>query len=449
MKFKLSAMAALFAFAPYHAMAADLGGNCCADLEERVAELEATTADKGNRRVSLTVSGHVHEAIFAFDVDSDDDSVDGSNVYIGTHNSSRSRFRFRGDANINADWSAGFFMEFGVRRNALNATSQDDAREDAGIDIRHEALYVKSKTLGTIWLGHTSSAIDGITEICLGCAIGNASPDYSVSANNLLATRNFPEIDLAALTVSAVDLTFRNAGSASGFFPGEGDRRNMIKWISPTVGGFSLSASWGGDDFWDAALRYAGEFGSIRVGAGIGYSQTTNGADDAGVSSIGCNSETAESDRDCTTLGASVSAMHVPSGVYFRGSWGQNKNELAVVTGTTDEGWEITAGISKKWNSLGKTNIWALYGVSERTIGLLNGSGELEGVPVDVSFSNELTTYGFGLQQNIDAAAMEVYIWYRHYEGESTFDARIGNSAILGTGQAEADVITAGARVRF
>ena len=27
--------------------AADLGGNCCADLEERVAELEATTARKG------------------------------------------------------------------------------------------------------------------------------------------------------------------------------------------------------------------------------------------------------------------------------------------------------------------------------------------------------------------------------------------------------------------
>ncbi len=34
------------------AQAADLGGNCCADLEERVAELEATTARKGNRKVS-------------------------------------------------------------------------------------------------------------------------------------------------------------------------------------------------------------------------------------------------------------------------------------------------------------------------------------------------------------------------------------------------------------
>ncbi len=33
-------------------LAADLGGDCCADLEERIAELEATTARKGNRKVS-------------------------------------------------------------------------------------------------------------------------------------------------------------------------------------------------------------------------------------------------------------------------------------------------------------------------------------------------------------------------------------------------------------
>ena len=46
-------------FSTASAQAADLGGNCCADLEERVAELEATTARKGNRRMSLTVSGQV------------------------------------------------------------------------------------------------------------------------------------------------------------------------------------------------------------------------------------------------------------------------------------------------------------------------------------------------------------------------------------------------------
>ena len=47
--------------------AADLGGNCCADLEERIAELEATTARKGNRKMSLTITGQVHRMVLWWD----------------------------------------------------------------------------------------------------------------------------------------------------------------------------------------------------------------------------------------------------------------------------------------------------------------------------------------------------------------------------------------------
>ena len=76
------------------AIAADLGGNCCADLEERIAELEATTARKGNRKVSLTVSGHVNEAVLWWDDDFE------SNVYQVTNLVSQTRFRFVGEAKI-------------------------------------------------------------------------------------------------------------------------------------------------------------------------------------------------------------------------------------------------------------------------------------------------------------------------------------------------------------
>ena len=77
------------------AQAADLGGDCCADLEERIAELEATTARKGNRKVSLTISGWVNEAAFVWD-----DGTE-SNVYIGTNSLEQSRFKFAGEAKIN------------------------------------------------------------------------------------------------------------------------------------------------------------------------------------------------------------------------------------------------------------------------------------------------------------------------------------------------------------
>src|SRR5436189_5696977 len=106
-KYSLSALVAagLLAGAATSATAADLGGNCCADLEERIAELEATTARKGNRKVSLTISGWVNEAVFAWD--------DGAerNVYVGTNSLEQSRFRFTGDPKINADVSAGFVPE--------------------------------------------------------------------------------------------------------------------------------------------------------------------------------------------------------------------------------------------------------------------------------------------------------------------------------------------------
>ncbi|MEO0811159.1 MAG: porin, partial [Pseudomonadota bacterium] len=75
----LCAVTSAFVFSSL-AHAADLGGECCTDLEERIAELEATTARKGNRTVSLTVSGYVNQAVMLFDVDGQPNET---NVYVG------------------------------------------------------------------------------------------------------------------------------------------------------------------------------------------------------------------------------------------------------------------------------------------------------------------------------------------------------------------------------
>src|SRR5262252_1309634 len=85
------------------AKAADLGGDCCADLEERVAELEATTARKGNRKMSLTITGQVHRIIMWWD--------DGksSRTYYGVDNTnSSSRFSLLGEAKVTPSVKMGF-----------------------------------------------------------------------------------------------------------------------------------------------------------------------------------------------------------------------------------------------------------------------------------------------------------------------------------------------------
>ncbi len=109
-KFSLSALVAtgllVGGLSVGSASAADLGGNCCADLEERIAELEATTARKGNRKVSLTVSGWVAEQTLWWD----DGAARGTYVGgIGT--TLASNVKFTGQATIMPGWYAGYVAQ--------------------------------------------------------------------------------------------------------------------------------------------------------------------------------------------------------------------------------------------------------------------------------------------------------------------------------------------------
>ncbi len=56
---------------------------------------------------------------------------------------------------------------------------------------------------------------------------------------------------------------------ATQFGPG---RNDAIRYDSPSIYGFIASASWGDNDYWDVALRFAKEWNSIKIAAAIGYS---------------------------------------------------------------------------------------------------------------------------------------------------------------------------------
>jgi hypothetical protein len=113
------------------AKAADLGGDCCADLEERVAELEATTVRKGNKKVTVNLSGWLIKSANWWN-----DGVD-QNVYIGDKGFPiASHFTISGSAQITPGWSAGYTLQVeapgGVFAFATNQF-QDDAGVVTGI----------------------------------------------------------------------------------------------------------------------------------------------------------------------------------------------------------------------------------------------------------------------------------------------------------------------------
>ena len=446
------------------AMAADLGGNCCADLEERVAELEATTARKGNRRVSLTVYGQINEGLLYWD-----DGVE-SNAYVVTNENSRSRFGFRGDARLNAEWSAGYLLEIGVRIANSAAVSQlvdDNTSSTASLDLRHSAWYLDSNRLGRMWVGHTSMATDGITEINLSNAGNIGAPDVNNWMGGMfLRTRGINGGRLARADGSSIrGLTWSGILSQANANVGDGDRRNLIRYISPTFWGFTFSASWGEDDFWDSALRYANEFNGIRVAAGIGVQQWMDGngravlpnlGSFAGASSVGTVSQgdrgcadlnyvvglgaaTKGSDVDCTAVGMSASAMHVPTGLYIAGAYGwmEDENRRLLFAATTngrvlnaddrDEFWYIQAGVEKNWFGIGKTTFYGEYfrgdtggGLAAGGVNNIGGLVAFGGAfPTNAVITNsEVDVWGIGLVQTIDAAAMDLYIGYRNYQGD-------------------------------
>ena len=105
------------------ALAADLGGNCCADLEERIAELEATTARKGNRKMSLTITGQVNKVIQYWN----DGHTTGAFYGLDNTNSS-SRFSFLGEARVSPKTKVGFEIMLETEGPNTTSRAQPDQR---------------------------------------------------------------------------------------------------------------------------------------------------------------------------------------------------------------------------------------------------------------------------------------------------------------------------------
>jgi predicted porin len=371
------------------AKAADLGGGCCADLEERVAELEATTARKGNRVVSLQVYGQVNKALLIWD-----DGVN-SDAFIVDNDASGSRVGFTGSAKFKPGWSAGYLMELDIQDAASDKVTNIDENGDDPADeilIRYNYVYIESETLGRVSLGQASTAADGVSEVVLGNSLKNSDLHHGT---------NF--------TIQGLGLKLSQVASNL-----DGGRDDVIRYDSPSIYGFIVSASWGDNDYADVALRFKKEWNSIRVAAAIAYQWDSSNDGSPG--------------DDFETLHGSVSVMHVPTGIY--GAFAAGRREVEDVEDDATF-WYAQLGIEKKFLPYGSTTIYGDY-------------GQYDDVAANLLLADdsEATRWGLGIVQKIDSAAMELYAQATFW----SFDATVGGEA---RDAEDLTTVMIGSRIKF
>ncbi|MFM9937879.1 MAG: porin [Hyphomicrobiaceae bacterium] len=405
------------------ALAADLGGNCCADLEERIAELEATTVRKGNRKVSLQISGYVSHHVMFWD--------DGgqSDTYIGDGGNYGSRWRFKGEAKINAELTAGFLYEYTAFANSISSLNQLNGGDDLGasgggtgtggtpgnLALRDSTVWLKHSRLGMVKVGHGSTATDNLVLIDLGGVAGAATPDVALyNGGFILRHANGALSGSAGAPTTAVTWNQIINGGESW----DTTRRNHVLYETPTLHGFSLQAAVAEDNYWDVALRYAGEFNGVRIAFGIGYREDTEFNAPIQFAGVAPN---ALCNLDCNRMQSaflgSGSILHTPTGLFLTVAAGKREHERAEsLLGSVDNRnadasfWYLSGGVARNFFGIGNTVLFAEYG---------NHEDGLRFVRNDVTTS-EVTNWGLGIVQNIDAAAMEVFLVYKNFEADFT-----------------------------
>ena len=423
------------------ANAADLGGNCCADLEERIAELEATTARKGNRKVSLTISGQISTQLMFWD-----DGIK-NDVYVSGPTQSNSRWRMTGTAKISPEVSAGFLYEFEAfasqssSQNQLigngmtvNGTSGDD-NGGSGHSLREMLAWIEHSRLGRVSMGHGSTAANNAILVDLSGKGMAASNDVRLHSSGFYIAGTVAGVGVHS------NLTWGNFfNGASGDWLNE--RNEHIQYRTPTLAGFSFGASVGEDNYWDIEGRYSGEFNGVRIASRVGYSVRSEYDQAAGA--LFC---TANCEKKVEQLAGSLSIRHMPTGLFFTGAAGWRDTTDSAVGGDYDSSFfYLSGGVARNFTGLGDTVFYGEYsewkGVGQDVNTATAGPAGTVAFGLPILSGDKLNHWGIGIVQHVDAAAMEFWLAYKNY----SLDA----PGILGPFQAEdLHLIQAGTRIRF
>ena len=176
------------------------------------------------------------------------------------------------------DWSAGYTLEIGTVGAASNSWDQiiDDGVTTSALTVRKSNWWLKSGTYGKFTVGLEGTATYHLLD--------------DADATN---TRNFSDAEAAAVAQGRFLLRSNGNGVGGGAFgtglrwsdilrgvnngtPGQNGRRNIVRYNSPELYGFVVTASWGEDDMGGVSLTYKNVWGDFQVLGKAGFEHSSD-----------------------------------------------------------------------------------------------------------------------------------------------------------------------------
>ncbi|RUO97471.1 porin, partial [Hyphomicrobium sp.] len=341
-----------------------------------------------------------------------------------------SHVKFTGQATILPGWTAGYVLHIEAIGSDILTTNQN--RPDGpnaltgtanGVSTLQSFWFIKSDQLGKVSVGKQSDAADNSAILVDGSGSLVPANWVAFDVNSFgIRTKNGLFIGSGAFTGNANNAVVKWGGaycqSAGGAW-GDcfGVPRNTVRYDSPTFGGFSVSASWGEDDIWAITTRYAGEWHDFKVAAVASYAESTDEGLNLGISAT----------QQYFQAGGYVE--HTPTGLWLYGAYGHDTYDFD--GSGQSETYYIKGGIRQRWIPLGHT---VAYGEYEH----IRGSNAFsQSALADIGATHDTTkVWGLGVVQEIDAAAMSIWLKYRHldYDDNNTAGIAYDNFDYVGMG---------------
>lgn len=365
-------------------------GLAAAALTGAVMPGNAAEVSSGNDGVSLTLSGQVNRGVLFVD-----DGTETEVIHVDNDNSS-TRFRLIGKGNISESVTVGSQIEVQFESDSTANVKIDDSGfgNNDNFTERKLELYFDHANLGRIWLGQGDTASNGTSEVDLsGTAVvaysGIADMSGGIEFRDDGALPNRDEglagADVTLSEIQRINRVFSNFDGLS--------RDDRIRYDTPKLGGFQLSASHAESRKSDVALRFSGDLGAgLKLAAAVAY------AIDGDVDS---------------QINGSLSVLH-SSGVSLTGAGGK-RDRLAEPIVLVDDGsvggfnvsreedptfWYAKLGYQFGEGGLGKTALAIDY-------------SQVNDLAVD---NDEFITFGAFVVQKIDRAGAEIYLGVRNHE---------------------------------